>query len=172
MADRVQLDAIDIAIVEALQRHGRLANKALAARVGLSPSACHDRVRKLEQDGVIAGYSARIGRNAIDASFEAWICLNLEERSPASLERLRRAVTEEAAIVEAIELAGPFDVLLHLHLPDASALPAFEAKLMRSVGEKSVFRTAVYLSDLKPASLPPLRRASGPQKRGKGSKGS
>ena len=54
------LDRLDVRILDALQRNGRIAITELASEVGLSPTACTERVRRLERDGVIAGYHARL----------------------------------------------------------------------------------------------------------------
>ncbi|MGD9965214.1 MAG: Lrp/AsnC family transcriptional regulator [Hyphomonadaceae bacterium] len=66
------LDAIDWAILSALQHKGRITNRALGRRVGLCESACSERVARLREQGVIAGYRAVIDWNSLGAGFDAW----------------------------------------------------------------------------------------------------
>src|SRR5438132_346892 len=66
-----KLDAIDLKILDALQRDGRLPNVALAKAVGLSPTPCAERVRALEASGIIAGYCARLDAGAVTSALAA-----------------------------------------------------------------------------------------------------
>lgn len=74
------LDAIDWAILSALQHEGRITNRALARRVGLCESACSERVARLREQGVIAGYRAVIDWNALGAGFDAWAEITLDRQ--------------------------------------------------------------------------------------------
>ena len=67
------MDALDRAIVEQLSQDGRLTNVELAQRVGLTPAPCLRRVKRLEADGVIAGYRARIDPVAAGRGFEVMV---------------------------------------------------------------------------------------------------
>jgi DNA-binding Lrp family transcriptional regulator len=144
--------------VTALHEDGRLANKSLAMLVGLSQSACLARVRKLEADGVIDGYAASVGRVAIEGDFECWACISVEERSSDVFSRLRQFIDATTAIVEAIELAGPFDIVLHAFVADAAAWRVLEEGLAQIAGQRSTIRIGVWLDDIKLRQLPPLRR--------------
>ena len=102
----VALDAIDRRILAELQRSGRITNQALAETVGLSPSACLARVRRLEADGVIAGYQAR---------------LTLKSQHPRDLARFEAAMNEIPEVIEAAQVSGPFDFLLKVVTRDVHA---------------------------------------------------
>ena len=75
------LDQIDVAILVALQNDARLSNKELAARVGLAPSSCLERVRRLDRDGVIRGYHARLHPPAVGMGLEAMISIRLDRQT-------------------------------------------------------------------------------------------
>jgi Lrp/AsnC family leucine-responsive transcriptional regulator len=156
---RPSLDAIDQTLLGALQGEGRLTNKVLAARVGLSQSACLARVRRLEAIGAIKGYSALIGRAVINGAFECWASIGAEHRSPEVMSQLRRFIAATPAIVEAYELAGPFDIVLHAFVADIEAWRGLEAEIARIAGAGTAVRMGVWLGDLKEARLPPLRLA-------------
>ena len=94
------MDGIDRAILGHLQRNGRMANNELADRVGLSPSPCLRRVRNLERDGLITGYSAVLDRDAVGCSYEplVWVTLSLVTRD--SMLEFEAAVEAVSQVVE------------------------------------------------------------------------
>jgi Lrp/AsnC family leucine-responsive transcriptional regulator len=77
------LDVADRRILRELQKDGRLSNVELAERVGLSESPCLRRVRNLEKEGVIAGYTALLDRRALGLEMVAYVQVNLDQRSEA-----------------------------------------------------------------------------------------
>ncbi|MEQ1708951.1 MAG: Lrp/AsnC family transcriptional regulator [Terricaulis sp.] len=103
----MKLDAIDELILEALQQDGRLKNNALAARVGLSPPACLERVKRLEQSGAIIGYRAIVNPKAIGAHFEGWAEVTLSDHSAETLTRFQSLLTGTSAIVSAYQGTHP-----------------------------------------------------------------
>lgn len=110
----LKLDRVDALILDALQREGRLTNTALAERVGLSPSACLTRVRRLEHGGAIVGYRAVIDAGAIGLPFEMWGEINLAKHAPSIVARFAEVVQRTPAIIDVYELAGRQDFLVHL----------------------------------------------------------
>lgn len=71
------MDNLDSAIIEELTANGRLTNQELAARVGLTAAPCLRRVRRLEEAGIIAGYTARINHALLDEGFEVLVFVDL-----------------------------------------------------------------------------------------------
>jgi DNA-binding Lrp family transcriptional regulator len=110
-------DEIDLLILDRLQADGSLSNKSLAHAVGLSPSACLERVRKLETAGVIEGYRAVIAKDGFGDHFEAWVTMRLPDRSATALEGIARVLSDSELVTEAYEVAGPFDLLAHIVAP-------------------------------------------------------
>lgn len=123
----MKLDAVDALILEALQQDGRLKNKALAARVGLSPPACLERVRRLEQGGAILGYRAIINPKAIGAHFEAWAEISLCDQTAETLARFQCLLADTPAIVSAYQMAGPYDFQARFLAPSIEAWKHFRA---------------------------------------------
>lgn len=112
----MQIDDIDCQILDALQCEGRIRNKDMADRIGLSQSACLDRTRRLERIGVIIGYKAMLNHAALGAPLEVWGEVTLTENSPAALARFSDLLHRTPAVVSAYRVAGRQDFLLHAHV--------------------------------------------------------
>jgi Lrp/AsnC family transcriptional regulator, leucine-responsive regulatory protein len=130
-----QLDAIDVAILEALQQDGRLSNLDLAQRVHLSPSACLRRVKHLEESGVIAQYVALLNPKAVGAPGTSFTIVNLETLGGDALDRFEQAVRDEPRILDCYYVAGSNDYLIRFTYRDAEDLEEFHSRvLMRLPG--------------------------------------
>jgi Lrp/AsnC family leucine-responsive transcriptional regulator len=106
------LDVADRRILRELQKDGRLSNVELAERVGLSESPCLRRVRNLEKEGVIAGYTALLDRRALGLEMVAYVQVNLDQRSEADTQAFVQAVRDAPWIVECVAVSGTHDYLL------------------------------------------------------------
>lgn len=103
------MDRIDRAIVEQLRRDARLTNTELADRVGLTPSPCLRRIRRLEDDGVILGYHARIDPGALGRSFEVLVDIELTDQAQATVTRFEAALIGFEEVIEARRMFGAPD---------------------------------------------------------------
>lgn len=106
------LDVTDKKILAELQANGRISNTDLARRVGLSESPCLRRVRNLEDEGVIAGYSAVLDRRRLGFEMLAYVQVNLDQRSEADTHAFVKAVRKAPWIVECVAISGTHDYLL------------------------------------------------------------
>ena len=106
------LDITDKKILAELQENGRISNTDLARRVGLSESPCLRRVRNLEDEGVIAGYSAILDRRRLGFEMLAYVQVNLDQRSEADTNAFVKAVKKAPWIVECVAISGTHDYLL------------------------------------------------------------
>lgn len=118
------MDTIDRAILRELQRAGRIPNNDLAERVGLSPSPCLRRVRRLEAEGVISGYSAVLDREAVGCAYEPIVWVTLTSVTRESMTAFEEAIQAIPAIVEAARMMGQPDYLLRVVTADADAFEA------------------------------------------------
>jgi Lrp/AsnC family leucine-responsive transcriptional regulator len=107
-----ELDVTDKKILAELQANGRISNTDLARKVGLSESPCLRRVRKLEEDGVIAGYSALLDHRKLGLDMVAYVQVNLDQRSEADTNAFMNAVKKAPWIVECVAISGTHDYLL------------------------------------------------------------
>lgn len=130
-----QLDAIDRAILDALQHDGRLANVQLAQQVHLSPSACLRRVKSLEEAGVIAQYVALLNPKAVGRHGTSFTIVTLESMNGRRLEAFEQAVCDAPEILDCFYVAGSNDYLLRFAYRDAEDLERFHTEvLMRLPG--------------------------------------
>lgn len=118
------MDSIDRAILRTLQRDGRISNNDLADAVGLSPSPCLRRVRRLEADGAITGYSAVIDRETAGVAYEPIVWVTLSSVTRESMVEFEQAIQSIPAIVEAARMMGQPDYLLRVVAADADAFEA------------------------------------------------
>ncbi len=110
----VELDRIDRRILSVLQREGRISNVDLAERVALSPTPCLRRVKRLEEQGVIAGYRAELDRRALGLGMTAFVFVNIERHGPRSTQSFVDAALEIEQIVACHVLTGTYDFLLEV----------------------------------------------------------
>lgn len=119
------MDAIDRKIIAELQRDGRLSNVELADRVGLTPAPCLRRVRRLETEGVIRGYSARINPHAVGRGFEVLVFVDLTRKDRATFEDFEATIARFDEIVEARRMFGLPDYLLRVATDSVESYEAF-----------------------------------------------
>jgi Lrp/AsnC family leucine-responsive transcriptional regulator len=114
------MDDIDRAIIQQLQLDGRISNIELADRVGLSPSPCLRRVRQLEADGSILGYTAIVDPTTIDRSYEPLVWVTLKEVTRNSMSDFEAAVDDIPDVIEVLRMMGQPDYLLRIATKDAT----------------------------------------------------
>ncbi|WP_316015823.1 Lrp/AsnC family transcriptional regulator [Roseobacter sp. HKCCA0434] len=115
----MEFDAQDLKLLTLLQRDGRLTNAALAEAAHLSPSACHRRVRRLEQAGVIAGYGARLDPAAIGRKAVVFVEITLAGQSEEVLDAFEAAIARVPDVVECHLMAGAADYLAKVMAADS-----------------------------------------------------
>jgi Lrp/AsnC family leucine-responsive transcriptional regulator len=128
-----KLDAIDLKILDALQRDGRLSNVALAKMVGLSPTPCTERVRALEASGIIAGYSARLDSARLDLGLLVFIEIAIDRTSQDAFDQFAAAMLRIPQGQECHMVAGGFDYLIKVRVPDMAAYRAFLGEVLSKV---------------------------------------
>ncbi len=159
-SQKLQLDAIDRAILSALQENGRLSNVQLAEQVHLSPSACLRRVKQLEDDGVIAQYVALLNAKALGQHGTCFSIINLESMNDGLLKAFEQAVRDEPEILDCYYVAGSNDYgsndyLIRFSYRDAEDLERFHTQvLMRLPGVERSNSMLVLRTVKKTTSLP------------------
>lgn len=127
------MDRIDRKILAVLQSEGRLTLTDLAARVGLSVSPCHRRLRALEESGAIRGYRAVVDPAALGLGFEALVFVTLKQVDRETMVAFEDAVTKVSRILQAQRLFGDPDYLLRVRAADLDAYAAFEDDVLVSL---------------------------------------
>ena len=152
-----QLDDIDLKLLEHIQDDARLTNVELAEKVGLSPSPCLRRLRRLENDGVIKGYMTFVDQTQVGLPVSVFVSVTLKEQSEAALEEFEAAVNALPEVMECYLMTGASDYLLRVVASDLAdyerflkhhltRIPAI-ASIQSSFALKQVtYRTALPLS--------------------------
>ena len=113
-----KLDRTDLQILDHLQRDGRIPIVELSKRVNLSPTPCTLRIRKLEEDGVIMGYHAKLNPVALGQALMVFVTVKLRSTDEATLEKFNAAVKPIKPILECHMVGGGFDYLLKIRVRD------------------------------------------------------
>jgi Lrp/AsnC family leucine-responsive transcriptional regulator len=138
----VELDRISKKILKELQKDGRIANVDLAKRVHLSPAACLERVKKLQDAGFILGYTALLNPQLLDASLVVFIEVVLDRTTPEVFEEFRKSVQRIDEVMECHMVAGGFDYLIKARVKDMNAYRDFLGRALQQL--KGVRETHTY----------------------------
>lgn len=129
------IDETDRRILKALAANGRLSNTDLASEVGLSPSPCWQRVRRLEEAGIIKGYAAILDHKALGVGETVLVEVVLDHHDEQALEGFAKALTAIPEVLEVYLMAGEFDYLLKVAAGGTADVEAFlREKLFRIKG--------------------------------------
>src|SRR3990167_2574968 len=120
-----EIDRMDRKILEALQAEGRLSNVELPARVALSPSPCLRRVKRLEDDGVIAGYRAVVDRAKVGLGLTVFVEIKAGKHSRENAANLSRGIATMPEVVSCHIVSGTADFLAEIVVPDLAAYEHF-----------------------------------------------
>lgn len=143
----MELDQFDRQIIEALQRNARLSNLELAGRIALSHSAISRRIKRLEDAGVIKGYSARIDREAAGESVRAFVGVAREPSVPAM--EVAEALRKIAGVASCWIVSGDYDVMIELAARDMAAFSAVMLDQVQTAKGVAATRSMLVLSTLK-----------------------
>src|SRR3546814_201005 len=119
------MDELDLRIIDGLQANGRMTNQELADRVGLSPSPCLRRIKRLEDEGVITSYVALVNPEAVGLSVTAFVRVRLNQQDDRNLARFEMAVSEFAEVMECYLMTGEADYQLRVLVSSLSAFEEF-----------------------------------------------
>ena len=122
MSEYAALDRIDRTLVALLAKNARLSNKELAARVGLAPSSCLERVRRLIQAGILRAFHAEFDPAALGYTIEAMVAIRLARHSREQFAGFRDHLLGMAEVVAVYHMAGENDFLVHVMARDAQHL--------------------------------------------------
>lgn len=144
-----ELDPIDARIVQTLTADARIGNVALAARVGLSPSATLRRVQALERRGVIAGYHAILSPKARGVGFVAYIAVGLSEHTKPAQAAFERAMARAPEVVECHNVTGTVEYLLRVEVADLTTYKAFHTDVLGALPTVRAITTYVVMGSPK-----------------------
>ena len=127
------MDDVDRAILAVLENNGRISNAELAAAVGLSPSPCLRRVRRLEETGAIRGYRALIDPAAVGRGLRVLVGVRLLRHAHADVAAFERAVVQLPEVAQSHHVTGNYDYFLQVEVADLPAYEDFHANRLASL---------------------------------------
>ncbi len=143
------LDKIDHKILALLQKNARITLTELAEQVGLSATPVTERVRRLERDGVISGYHARLNPHKLGMSLLVFVEIKLRSKSGNIFEDFRREVTHIPQVLECHLVSGEYDYLLKIRLPDMRAYRDMLGSILLQLPAAAESRSYVVMEEVK-----------------------
>lgn len=152
MAER-DLDRLDREILRLIAADASLSLAEIAEKIGLTPTPCWKRIRRMEEAGIINGRIARIDPIKVGLPVSAFVAVETADHSAGWLQRFADVVRDTPEIVDAWRMSGDVDYLLHVVVPDIAAYDAFYRKLIAAVPLRNV-TSRFSMERLKEAPLP------------------
>lgn len=149
-----RLDDRDIAILATLCREGRIAKTELAARVNLSPTPCWERMKRLEQAGLIRGYRAEIDLGALGPHVQVFVTVELDSHRAESFQIFERTIARIDAITGCWAIGGGYDYLMQVVSADIAAFQTLMDGLLESRAGMRRYYSYVVTKPVK--NLPPV----------------
>jgi len=156
------LDAIDCRIVAALQEDGRLTNIDLADKVGLSPSPCLRRVKRLERDGYIEAYRAVLRRESVGLGFSVFVGVKIDGHANDKAMAFEKAVVAMPEIVACHLVSGDADYFLEIVVPDLDHYRRFLIEKLLELPIVREVRSNIAIQTLKAGAPLPLSHLRAP----------
>lgn len=144
------LDSIDLKILSVLEKDAKLRTKEIAAEVGLSTTPVFERIKRLEKDGIILRYEARINRHALGRSIMAICSISLNQHRTEYLTKFEKEIVNFTEVAECLHVAGQFDYLLRVMTPDMESYRNFVTTKLASLKNIAQVRSSFVLTEVKP----------------------
>jgi Lrp/AsnC family leucine-responsive transcriptional regulator len=155
-----KIDPYDRILLQTLQENGRASNVELSDKVSLSAPQCYRRVRRLETDGIIRGYSAQIDPSAIGLGVVAFVNLHIDREQCKQVRLLEQTIRQFPEILECYTISGDFNYLLKVVATDLKSFSNFLTERLMHVPGVSSVRSMVCLEEIKQASPLPIERTA------------
>ena len=150
------LDRTDRRILEGLQADGRISNVQLARKVNLTPTPCIERVKRLERQGYIRGYTALLDPELVDAGLLVFVEIDLSHTSPDAFRRFREEARRLPEIMDCHLVSGNFDYLIKARVSDMKAYRELLGEKILSLPGVNGSRSYVVMEEVKETLNLPL----------------
>jgi Lrp/AsnC family leucine-responsive transcriptional regulator len=145
----VKSDLINDKILHELQNNARLSNLELAARVGLSPSACLRRVQELEKNGTIRGYRAVVSPEKTGIGFISYMLVGLSQHTKQAQKNFEKAIVRAKEVRECHNITGTFEYLIRVEAADLAAYKHFHTEVLGTLPQVNSIVTYVVMESPK-----------------------
>ena len=144
-----KLDRIDRMILDILQNEGRIAISELASRVSLSTTPCSERVKRLEREGIIMGYHARLNPKHLDRNLLVFLEISLSAKSGDVFEQVAKDLMEIPEVQECHLISGDFDYLVKARLKEMSAYRRLLGDLLKKLPSSASSHSYIVMEEIK-----------------------
>lgn len=145
----MNFDAIDTKLIQLLQIDSKQTNKALSNKLNLSVTAVYERIKKLENNGVIDKYVALVKKEKIDKAFVAFCSIKLEKHSQDYVVKFEKEVTKLTEVLECYHISGDYDYLLKVLVKDIEAFREFMVNKLTSISHIGSTHSSFMINEVK-----------------------
>jgi Lrp/AsnC family leucine-responsive transcriptional regulator len=152
------LDRIDLKILEILQREGRISVTDLAERVSLSATPCSDRVKRMEREGVITGYHARVNPAALGKNLLVFLEIKLSAKSGDVFDKVKKELLYVPEVMECHLVSGDFDYLVKARLTEMNEYRRLLGEILKRLPASAESRSYIVMEEIKETLYLPVDR--------------
>jgi DNA-binding Lrp family transcriptional regulator len=152
-----KLDKIDLKILKILQQNSKITNLDLSKKIGLSPAPTLERVKKLENNGVIESYHAKVSPQSIGLNVKIFVLVSLAWQKENALNHFLEKIKEIEEIVECYIITGEADFLMKIVCKDIPTYEQLLFKTLSQIEEIERLKTLMTLSTVKDSKILPYR---------------
>ncbi|MGE8682508.1 MAG: winged helix-turn-helix transcriptional regulator [Achromobacter marplatensis] len=152
------LDRIDLKILDILQREGRISVTELADRVSLSATPCSDRVKRMEREGVIKGYHARVNPAALGKNLLVFLEIKLSAKSGDVFDKVKKELLYVPEVMECHLVSGDFDYLVKARLTEMNEYRRLLGEILKRLPASAESRSYVVMEEIKETLYLPVDR--------------
>jgi Lrp/AsnC family transcriptional regulator, leucine-responsive regulatory protein len=143
------LDRIDLRVLKELQKNARISMTELADIVGLSITPCAERIKRLERDGFITGYHARLNPQAMGQSLLVFVEIKLAAKSGQMFEEFKKEVRKLPNVLECHLVSGDFDYLIKARIPEMNAYRRLLGDMLLTLPGARESRSYIVMEEVK-----------------------
>mgnify|MGYP001009127533 FL=1 len=152
------LDRIDLKILDILQREGRISVTELADRISLSATPCSDRIKRMEREGVITGYHARVNPSALGKNLLVFLEIKLSAKSGDVFDKVKKELLYVPEVMECHLVSGDFDYLVKARLTEMNEYRRLLGEILKRLPASAESRSYVVMEEIKETLYLPVDR--------------
>lgn len=150
------LDKTDLKILNILQQNCTMAVKDIASRVGLSTTPTYERIKWMEEEGIIEKYVGLVNRNLVGLDLLVYCNITLKEQSRDALLDFERAVASLPEVLEVISISGHYDYMLKIISRDVHSYNEFVVNVIANIPNIGQYHSSIVLKEVKRDTALPL----------------
>jgi DNA-binding Lrp family transcriptional regulator len=155
----VTLDRVDSKILQLLSQDGRISWRDLAERIGLSLTPTLRRIRRLEEEGVISGYSARIDEQRLGFGITMYVLVTLERQTEETLKVFERRIADVPEVMSCYLMTGDADYILRIVVADLQSYQRFMLDILTRIPGVSRIQSSLAIKPVFQRAAPPIPRS-------------